>query len=103
MLNYPRKQCTKKAWLKIVIRLMPVLFHINSNRTSKSSRNRYADIGWPWSTPFSKLKYGVVNPPFITHDGWSFNIFMQYLKYSPKPNLRENQDLKNQTLFLYPL
>ena len=47
---------------------MSGLFSINSKRTFKASINKYADMGSPWRVPFSKLKYGVVNPPFITHD-----------------------------------
>ena len=47
---------------------MSALFLINSKRTSKASINRYAEMGSPWRAPFSKLKYGVVKPPFITHD-----------------------------------
>ena len=46
-----------------MIKKMSALFLINSKITSKASINRYAEMG-----SFSKLKYGVVNPPFITHD-----------------------------------
>ena len=49
-----------KVWLKIVIPIMSTL-----KRTSKASINMHADMGSPWCEPFSKLKYGVVNPPFI--------------------------------------
>ena len=44
-------------------------------------------MGSPWSVPFSKLKYGVVKPPFITHNCWLFdNNFIQCMKFSPKAN-----------------
>ena len=42
---------------------MSALFLINSKRTSKASIKRYADMGSPWRALFSKLKYGIVNPP----------------------------------------
>ena len=65
---------------------MSALFLINSKRTSKASTNRYADMESPWRAPFSKLKYGVVKPPFITHDCCLFNnTFIQCMKFSPKP------------------
>ena len=67
----------KKAWLKIFIILISALFLINSKRTSKASINKYADMESTWRAPFSKLKYGVVNSPFITHDCWSFHTFIQ--------------------------
>ena len=54
------KAVYKKVWLKIVIPIMSTL-----KRTSKASINMYADMGSPWCEPFSKLKYGIVNPPFI--------------------------------------
>ena len=85
----------KKAWLKIVILLMSALLLINSKRTSKAIVNRYAHMVSPWCVTFSKLKCGVVNSPFITNDCWSFYIFIQYMI--------ENHDLKNHTLFQYPL
>ena len=47
---------------------MSALFLINLKRTSKASINRYANMGSYWRVPSSKLKYGVVNPPFISHD-----------------------------------
>ena len=47
---------------------MSALFLINSKRTSKASINRYANMGLSWRVPFSKLKHGVANPPFISHD-----------------------------------
>ena len=47
---------------------MSPLFLINSKRTSKANINRYAKMGPPWRAPFSKLKYAIVKPPFITHD-----------------------------------
>ena len=62
------KTVYKKTRLKIVIPLMPALFLINSKRTSKARINKYADMGSSWRVPFSKLKYGIVNPPLITHD-----------------------------------
>ena len=62
------KAVCKKAWLKIVVPLMLALFLINSKENSKASKNRYAEMEPPWLTPFSKLKYGVVKPPFVTHD-----------------------------------
>ena len=72
------KAVYKKAWLKIGTPLMSALFLINSKRISKASLNKYADMASPWRAPFSKLKYGVVNSPFKTHDCWSFNnIFIQ--------------------------
>ena len=58
----------KKAWLKIAIPLMSALFLINLKKTFKASINKYADMGSHWRATFSKLKYGVVNPRFITHD-----------------------------------
>ena len=67
MLNHPGRKCT---WSKIVISLMSVLFSINLKRTSKGSTNRCADMGSLWRAPFSKLKYGVVYSPFVTHDCW---------------------------------
>ena len=47
---------------------MSALFSINSKRTFETSINKYAETESPWRAPFSKLKYGVVNPPFVTHD-----------------------------------
>ena len=46
---------------------MSALLLINSKSTSKASINRYAGMGRHWRTPFSELKYRVVNPPLITH------------------------------------
>ena len=78
------KTVYKKTRLKIVIPLMPALFLINSKRTSKASINKYADMGSSWRVPFSKVKYGVVNPPLITHDCWLFNniFFFHCMKIS---------------------
>ena len=64
-------------------------------------------MGSPLHAPFSKLKYGVLNPPFITIvDWWSFNnTFIQQIKFSPKTfflkkkHLIGNHDLKNHVLF----
>ena len=65
---------------------MSALFLINSKRTSKASINRYAEMGSPWRAPFSKLKYRVLKPPFITYDCRLFNnTFIQCMKFSPKP------------------
>ena len=61
------KAMFKNAWLKIVIPFMSALYLINSKRTSKGSINKYANIRLPWRAPFSKLKYGVVNPPLIVN------------------------------------
>ena len=63
----------KKTWLKIVVLLISALFLINSKRTSKASINRFAEMGSSLRAPFSKLKYGVVKLPLITHDCWLFN------------------------------
>ena len=102
------KAVYKKARLKIVIPFMSALFLINSKRTSKACINRYPKMGSLWRAPFSKLKYRVVKPPFITHDCCLFNkTFIQCMKLLPKPNLLkhliENHDLMNQALFQYPL
>ena len=47
---------------------MSALFLINSKRISTASMNRYVEMGSPWRAAFSKLKYGIVKPPFINHD-----------------------------------
>ena len=47
---------------------MSAIFFINLKRTSKAGIHRYAEMGSPWRATFSKLKYRVVKPPFITHD-----------------------------------
>ena len=65
-------------------------------------------MGSPWHIPFSRLKYRVVKPPFITHDCCLFNkTFTQCMKFSPNQlflkQTIENHDLMNQTLFQYPL
>ena len=65
----------------------------------------YADMGSPRCEPFSKLKYGVVNPPFIYNmifyhliiflpTVWNFRQNQISLKY-----LIENLDLKNEKFF----
>ena len=69
------KAVYEKACLKVVIPFMSALFLINSKRTSKASINKYADMESPWKAPFQ-----------------------DYLKH-----IIENHDLKNQTLFEYPL
>ena len=75
---------------------MSALFLINSKRTSKASINRYAEMGSPWRAPFSKLKYRVVKPPFITHDCCLFNkTFIQCMKFSPKPNFFKTNNRKS--------
>ena len=33
----------------------------------------YAETGWLWGAPLSKLKYWIVVPLFMAHDFWSFN------------------------------
>ena len=67
------KTVYKIAWLKIVIPLMSALFFVDSKRTSISNKNKQVDMRSPWCAPFSDLKCGVVNPPFIMHGCWSFN------------------------------
>ena len=47
---------------------MSVLFLISTKRIPKARINRFADMGTPWHATFFKLKYGVVNPPFITNE-----------------------------------
>ena len=90
------KAVYKKVWLKIVIPLMSSLFLINSKRTSKASIKRYAEMGSPWRAPFSKLKYWVAKPPFITHDCCLFNkTFIQCMKFSPKPNFFKTNNRKS--------
>ena len=41
---------------------------IKEKTTSKAIIKRYAKIGSPCLIPLSKLKYGVVLPPLVTHD-----------------------------------
>ena len=62
------KAMYKKNMIKDCYSSMSALFLINLKRNSKASINRYAKMGSPCSVPFSKLKYGVVKPPFITHN-----------------------------------
>ena len=36
--------------------------------TSNAMIDKYAEIGSPWQATFSKLKYCVLFPPFMTQD-----------------------------------
>ena len=47
---------------------------------------RYAELGSPCLFPLSNLQYGVVLPPFVTHDsGFFIKICIHFRKSLPKP------------------
>ena len=46
---------------------MSELFLMNSKSTSKASIKKHANMRSPRHAPFSNLKYGVINSPFIMH------------------------------------
>ena len=48
---------------------------------------RYVEIGSPWQTALSKLKYWGVDQPFATHENWSVDkISILLIKFLPNPN-----------------
>ena len=81
------KSLRKKVWIilegsvqnsmiKFYTPLIPALFLISLKRTSKAGISRYVDMRPSRRAFFSKLKYGVVNDPFITHYCFSFIILL---------------------------
>ena len=58
----------KNACLKVFKPLTLGLFLTNINNISKTSINKYADIGSPCRASLSNLKYFVVFPPLMMQD-----------------------------------
>ena len=44
------------------------MFLIRKNKISNVNMKRYVEIGSPWQTALSKLKYWGVDQPFATHE-----------------------------------
>ena len=83
-------------------------------KTSRHKIKRYAEIGSPWRSPFSRLKYDVVIPALLIQDSWlSSNIVTHLIKSGPNPNflrqagkkewLKESNAFSMSTVNIYPL
>ena len=59
---------------------------IKEKTNSKVIIKRYDQIGSPCLVPLSNLKYGVVLPPFVTHDsGFFIKICIHFPKWLLNP------------------
>ena len=88
---YPHKQYKGNNAQIFPYLLFRGVFLVRRNKISNVSIKRYAEIGSPWRAPYSKLKYWVVVPPFITHESWSFNkISVHVINFLPNPKFPQD-------------